>query len=87
MRAQILLFLCFGILWWSRCAMHSELSLRVYKEKRSSSESASDLQDKNENLQCLLLLNSWASQAPLTVRDEMFFFLNDKVEMQTTVSN
>lgn len=25
MKAQILLFLCFGILWWSRFAMHSEV--------------------------------------------------------------
>lgn len=46
MKAQILLFLCFGILLWSRFAMHSELSLRVYKEKKSSSESASDRQEK-----------------------------------------
>lgn len=46
MKAQTLLFLCFGILWWSRLTMHSEVSLRVYKEKRSSSESTSDLQEK-----------------------------------------
>lgn len=31
MKAQIPLFLCFEILWWSRIAMHSEVSLRVYK--------------------------------------------------------
>lgn len=75
MKAQILLFLCFGILWWSRCAMHSELSLRVYKEKRSSSESASDLQDKNENLQCLLLLNSWQARLHLLWGMKCFSFL------------
>lgn len=67
--------------------MHSELSLRVYKEKRNSSESTSDLQKKNENLKFLLLLDSQASQASFTVRDEMYFFLNDKVEMQITISN
>lgn len=39
------------------------------------------------NLQCLLLLDSRASQSPLTVRDEMFFFVNDKVEIQITISN
>lgn len=86
MKAQILLFLCFGILWWSRFAMHNELSLRVYKEKWRSSESISDLQEKNVNLQCVLLLDSQTSQALLTMKDEMFFFLNNKVEMQINIS-
>lgn len=86
MKAQILLFLCFGILWWSRFAMHSELSLRVYKEKRSSSESTSDLQEKNVNLQCVLLLDSQTSQALLNMRDEMFFFLNNEVEIHINIS-
>lgn len=39
------------------------------------------------NLQCLLLLDSRASQSPLTARDKMFFFVNDKIEMWVTISN
>lgn len=85
-KAQILLFLCFGILWWSRFAMHSELSLRIYKEKRSSSESTSVFQERRMNLQCVLLPDSWTSQALLIVRNEMFFFLNIKVEMHINIS-